>query len=160
MGIPAQIFWILTIFFVEQLPGVSSAGVDLPLIFVVLTGLRSDAAGAAGWGFIMGLLQDMLSANWTGPNTITKTLIGLFSCFAKQHIYRERVMTQTALIFCATLMHQLFLWTLLIWDGAAPSAGDAFWIIFESVIMTSLAGMVVSFVVVKLRRRRFDPATA
>jgi len=160
MGITAKLFWILVIFFVEQLPGVSSVGVDLPLIFVVLTGLRSDAAGAAGWGFLMGVLQDMLSANWTGPNTITKTLIGLFSCFAKKHIYRERVGTQTFLIFCATLLHQLFLWLLMKWDGPAPPAGDAFWIIFESVVMTSVAGMVVSFVVVKLRKRRYDPATA
>jgi len=160
MKIPKQIFWILAVFFVQQLPYVSAVGIDLSLIFVVLTGLRSRAAGAAGWGFLMGFLQDMLSANWIGPNTIIKTLMGLFSCFSQRHIYRERVVTQTLFILCATLVHQFFIWLLLRWDGAAPPLGDAFWIILQSMVMTTLAGWGVCFVVVRLRKRRLDPATA
>jgi rod shape-determining protein MreD len=160
MSIPKQVFWIFLLFYVQQLPYVSALGVDLPLVFVVLTGLRSSPAGAAGWGFAMGFLQDLLSANWIGPNTITKTLIGLLSCFAQMHIYRERVVTQTFLIFCATLVHQFFLWMLLSWDGKAPPAGDAFWIILQSMVATSLVGAAVCWVVVKLRKRRLDPATA
>jgi rod shape-determining protein MreD len=160
MSIPKQIFWILTLLYVQQLPYVSTLGVDLPLIFVVLTGLRSTAAGAAGWGFALGFLQDLLAVNWIGPNTISKTLVGLLSWLAKMHIYRERVVTQTFLIFCATLVHQFFLWLLLCWDGKAPSGGDAFWIILQSMVATSLAGAAVSWVVVRLRKRRLDPATA
>jgi rod shape-determining protein MreD len=160
MGVPKQIFWILVLFYVQQLPYVSTLGIDLPLIFVVLTGLRSSAAGAAGWGFALGFLQDLLAVNWIGPNTITKTLIGLLSCFAQRHIYRERVVTQTFLVFCATLVHQVFLWLLLNWDGHAPPAGDAFWIILQSMVATSIVGSGVCWVVVKLRKRRLDPATA
>jgi rod shape-determining protein MreD len=160
MGITRLIFLIFLLFYVQQLPYVATLGVDLPLIFVVLTGLRSTAAGAAGWGFAMGFLQDLLSANWIGPNAIVKTLIGLSSFFAKHHIYRERVVTQTFLIFCMTLVHQLFVWLFLAWDGKAPPAADAFWIILQSMVSTTLAGWGVSWVVVKLRKRRMDPATA
>ena len=160
MSLFKQLFMIFALLYVQQLPYVSALGVDLPLIFVVLTGLRSTAAGAAGWGFVLGFLQDLLSANWIGPNTIIKTVMGLLSCFAQRHIYRERVVTQTFLIFCATMVHQFFMWLLLNWDGKAPPAGDTFWIILQSMVATTLAGAAISWVVVKMRKRRLDPATA
>jgi rod shape-determining protein MreD len=142
------------------MPGVSAWGIDLPLIFVVLVGLRSSVPVAGVWGFGMGLAQDLLSAGWIGPNTIAKTLLGILSSLFQRHIYRERVMTQTFLIAGGTLVHQIFVWLLLKWDGSAPSASDAFWICFRSVWMTSLIGMIVCFFVVRFRKRRFDPATA
>ena len=46
MTLPRLLFWIIAIFFVQQLPGVAGLGVDLPLIFVVLMGVRSEASAA------------------------------------------------------------------------------------------------------------------
>lgn len=152
--------WILALFFVQQLPDVASRGVDLPLIFVVLVGLRTDAPQGAGWGFLLGLIQDLLSSSWIGPNTLAKTLTGILSSLAKRHIYRERILTQTFLIFAATLFHQLCIWVLLKWDGTAPPADDAFKILARSLLATTLVGMVVCVFVVRFRKRRFDPATA
>ena len=160
MRIPRQVLWILALFFIQQLPAVAALGVDLPLIFVVLVGLRSDAPRAAGWGFLMGLLQDLLSASWIGPNTVAKTLAGILSSFSQRHIYRERVLTQTFLIFMVSLFHQFFIWMLLKWVGSAPPAGDALRICVKAVFLTTLVGAVVCVFVVRFRRRRFDPATA
>lgn len=160
MKIPNQLFWIVALLFFQQLPGVAAQGVDLPMIFVVLMGLRTTVPKAAGWGFLLGMIQDLLSASWIGPNTISKTLVGILSSFSKRHIYRERVLTQTFLIFNAALFHQLAVWLLLKWDGSAPPFGDAFWITLRGVMMTSIVGMVVCVFVVRFRRRRFDPATA
>ena len=160
MKIPKQVWWLLAIFFVQQLPGVAASGIDLPLVFVILTGLRKTVPQAAGWGFFLGLAQDLLSAGWLGPQTLAKTLTGILASFSKMHIYREKVMTQTFLVFWATLFHQVVIWLLLKWDGSAPPAGDAVWVVFKSLVATTLAGMVASFFVVRFRRRRYDPATA
>lgn len=160
MKIPKQVLWILAILFIQQLPGVAEAGADLPLLFVVLMGVREPAPRAAGWGFFLGLLQDLLSAGWTGPNTVAKTLTGIFASLSQRHVYRERVLTQTFLVFTAALFHQGFLWALLEWDGTAPPAGDAFRTAFRAVLMTTLIGAGACVFLVKFRRRRYDPATA
>jgi rod shape-determining protein MreD len=160
MKISPQILWILALLFVQQLPAVSSWGIDLPLIFVILTGLRTTAPKAAGWGFLLGVIQDLLSTAWLGPNTIAKTLTGILCSFSKRYIYRERVLTQTFLVFWAALFHQAVVWWILKWDGSAPAAEDAVWICLRTVLNTTLAGVVVCFFVVRFRRRRHDPATA
>ena len=160
MKIVRQILWIILILFIQQLPGVAAWGVDLPLLFVILKGVRTDVPRAAGWGFLWGLLQDLLSSGWIGPNTTAKTLTGIFSSLAKMHVYRERVLTQTLLIVLATLFHQLCVWIILKWDGTAPDLANALGIVLKSVGMTTLVGVGVSFFLVRFRKRRFDPATA
>jgi rod shape-determining protein MreD len=158
--IPKELIWIVTLFYVQQLPAVSASGVDLPLVFVALVGLRNDIPRAAGWGFLMGLFQDLLSSGWVGPNTIAKTLTAVLASLLKMHIYRERVLTQTFLVFLSVLFHQIFVWLLLKWDGTAPLAGDALGILLRSLLGTTLAGAIVCIFVVRFRKRRFDPATA
>ncbi len=160
MKVSRQTIWIFILLFIQQLPAVSAWGIDLPLLFVILTSLRTTVPKAAGWGFLLGLVQDMLSTSWIGPNTIAKTLTGILSSASKRLIYRERVSTQTFLIFWATLFHEAIIWWMLKWDGSAPQARDALWICLRAVLNTTLAGVVVSFFVVRFRRRRFDPATA
>ena len=69
-------------------------------------------------------------------------------------------MTQTLLILLATLFHQICVWIILVWDGTSPSVANSLGIIFKAVGSTTLVGVVVSFVLVRFRKRRFDPATA
>jgi rod shape-determining protein MreD len=160
MRILKDFFWLFVIFFVQQLPMISDWGIDLPLIFVVLKGLRTEAPRAAGWGFFCGMVQDLLCAGGIGPNAVSKTMMGLAASFFKKRIYREKVVTQTLLILGLSLLNGVFEYLLMRWDGAAPRVEDAFWIISRGVVMTTLAGLVVCFFVVRFRRRRFDPATA
>lgn len=160
MRIPKWAMILPALFFVQQMPGVAALGVDLPLIFTALMGLRTTPSRAAGWGFLAGLLQDLLSAGWIGPNTIAKTLVGIFSSLAQRHIYREKVFTQVFLIFWASLLHQFLVWQILNWDGSVPTASNALSIGLRNVLATSLVGVLVCFVVVRFRRRRMDPATA
>jgi len=115
--IPKKSGLILGLFFVQQMPGVSDLGIDLPLVFTVLIGLRSTPPRAAAWGALLGFAQDVLSAGWLGPGFIPKILIGIFSSVLQRHTYRERVLTQTALVFLMACLEQILVWLLLKWDG-------------------------------------------
>jgi rod shape-determining protein MreD len=160
LRVPKEVLWLYPIFFVQQLPLVADWGIDIPLIFVALIGIRSDEPQAATWGFISGAIQDLLSSGGIGTNTISKTFAGLGASFFKMHIYRERILTQTFLILCLSVFHEIFSYLLMRWDGEAPRAEDALEICARSVLFTTLAGLVVCVFVVRFRRRRFDPATA
>jgi rod shape-determining protein MreD len=160
MRIPREILLLFVIFFIQQLPMIADWGIDLPLIFVILIGLRSEPTPAAAWGFVVGLIQDLLSSGGIGPNTVTKAMTGLGACFFKMRIYREKVSTQTFLIFGMSIFHGVFEYLLVRWEGSAPRAEDAFWLICRGVSLTTLVGFVVCLFVVRFRRRRFDPATA
>jgi len=158
--IPKETLWLFILFFVQQLPLVADWGVDLPLIFVVLTGVRSGVSQAAAWGFMTGMIQDLLSSGGIGINTISKTFVGLAASLLKMHVYRERVLTQTFLIMGLSIFHEIFSYLLMRWDDEAPRAEDALGICVRSVLFTTLTGLVVCVFVVRFRRRRFDPATA
>ena len=159
MKITTLAFWIFTFFFI-QLSFAATWGIDLPIILISLFGLRSTAVKAAGLGACLGLTQDLLSAGWIGPNLIAKTFCALLSVAAQGKIYREKVPTQTLLVFINITVQQFIIWILLKWDGSPLSFRDAFWIMLPSIIFTTLTGMIVCFFVVRFRRRRFDPATA
>jgi rod shape-determining protein MreD len=146
--------------FLQQFPGVSGLGVDLPFLFAALVGLRRPPAQAAAWGFLCGSLQDLLSAGWWGPNAVAKTGVALMSSLAQRHVYRERVWTQSAWVLFGSTLHQLFLWWVLDWKGSAPPAEDALGIAARNVVFTTLAAVPICIVLVRFRRRRMDPATA
>ncbi len=160
MKFPKEILWVLGLLYLQQVGGISEWGIDLPLIYVILAGLRTTAPKAAGWGFVMGLAEDLLSAGWFGVHTIAKTLTGILSSLSQRHVYREKILTQTFLIFIMSSFHQLFVWGILKWDGSAPPFADALGIVGRTVFMTMIAGSGVSYIVVRFRRRKQDPATA
>ena len=151
--------WAFAIFFFQQ-SFAAIWGIDLPLIFVSLVGLRSSPLKAASIGLVMGLGQDLLSAGFIGPNLIAKILIALAAVASQKKIYRERVSTQSLLVLLSVCLQQIVIWSLMRWDDKAPALGDALWVALPSIFLTSLVGAVVCFGVVRFRRRRFDPATA
>jgi len=153
-------FLVFFLFFAQQLPGVSDAGVDLVLIFTVLAGLRTTLPRAVAWGAFLGFLQDALSAGWVGPHLVSKTLVGLLSSIAQKHTYREKVTTQSFLVLCMASLEQCLIWVLRRWDGTAPAFSDAFLVMEKTVLATFLAGILACFLIVRFRRRRMDPATA
>ena len=155
----ALFLWAFALFFLQQ-SFASIWNIDLGLIFVSLVGLRSNPLKAATVGFGLGLAQDLLSAGFIGPNLLAKILVSLVSVAAQGKIYRERVSTQSLLILFNITVQQAVIWLLMKWDGKAPALGDALWVALPSIFLTTLVGAVVCFGVVRLRRRRFDPATA
>jgi rod shape-determining protein MreD len=160
VGILRQIFLVMAVFFLQHLSGVADWGVDLPLVFVVLKGLRTTPAKAAGWGFLMGTLQDLFSSDWIGIHIAADALVGCLASLSRRHVYRERVLTQTFVIFGMMALRQLLAWGLLKWDGTAPPAADALGVVVHSVAMTGLTGWAACWLVVRFRPRRQDPATA
>jgi rod shape-determining protein MreD len=159
MKITTIVFWLFILFLV-QMSFAATWGIDLPIIFISLFGLRTTAVKAAGMGAFLGLAQDMLSVGTIGPNMAAKIVCALLSVSAQGKIYREKVPTQTLLIFVNILIQQIIVWLLMKWDRSPLTPRDAFWVTLPSVLFTTLMGMVVCFFVVRFRRRRFDPATA
>ncbi len=155
-----KVLLVFAILFVQQLPGVSGAGVDLPLIFVVLMGLRKPMAQAVAWGALLGFLQDALSADWLGLHLTAKVLAALISSAINRHAYREKIAPQGFLIFLMVWLQQTVVWLLLKWDGSAPGFSSFLLVLERTLLGTTLAGVLVSFWVVRFRRRRMDPATA
>jgi rod shape-determining protein MreD len=158
--ISRELFLVMAVFFLQHLTGVADWGVDLPLIFVVLKALRTTPVKGAAWGFFMGTLQDLFTANWIGTHIAADALVGYLASLSRRHVYRERVLTQTFLIFGMMALRQLLVWGLLKWDGTAPLAGDALGVVAHSVAMTGLVGWAACWLVVRFRPRRQDPATA
>lgn len=160
MKLSREILMVMGVFFLQHLMGVADWGVDLPLIFVVLKSLRTTPTKAAGWGFFMGTLMDLFTADWIGIHIVTDTLVGFLTSFFRRHVYRERVLTQAFVILVMMSLRQFLIWGLLKWDGAAPPAADALGVVAQSVAMTGLVGWAACGLVVRFRPRRQDPATA
>ncbi len=160
MKISRELILLLGLFFLQHLSYVSDWGVDLPLIFVVLKALRIKPTQAAAWGFSLGALQDLFTADWIGPHIVGNALVGFITSSFRRNVYRERVMTQTFVVCGMMGLRQLVIWGLLKWDGTAPPASDALGVVLQSVGMTGLVGWVVCWLMVRFRTRRHDPATA
>ncbi len=160
MRIAQETLIVLGLFFLQQLVGVADWGVDLPLIFVVLKGLRTTPVKATAWGFFLGAAQDIFTADWIGLHLASDALAGYLSSLSRRHVFRERVLTQSFLVFAMMALRQLAIWGLLKWDGTAPPAAEAFTVVLHSTALTGLVGLLACWLVVRLRPRRQDPATA
>jgi rod shape-determining protein MreD len=125
-----------------------------------LVGVQRPLLEAALWGAFAGLCQDLLSACGPGPHLAAKMLAGVIAHYFHSIVYKERVPTQALLVACCMLFQQSFLWFYFDSIGEAPPFPRAIELIVRSVLLTSLAGVVASAWLVRVRRKYNDPATA
>ena len=88
--------------------------VDLPLLVTIFFAVsrRSPIAGALT-GTIIGLLQDLLSAQPIGVNGIAKTLIGYVAASIGLQIDVEALTTRVLMNFLFSLLNSLLLYLIL-----------------------------------------------
>lgn len=85
---------------------------DLILIFIVYTGLKFGSIRGMAIGFILGLIEDIMSITLIGINTFSKTLLGFLS--GKLNIfYKDNKFAQVLIVFVFTLLDSFIVFVLI-----------------------------------------------
>ena len=97
------------------MPWLSIAGVkiDLALALVVAWGLLGPPGDAAIWGFVAGILLDLISGLPFGAQTLALTAIGGFLSLPLLDEFRGNLLVPPAAIVLATLVYNVFILTIL-----------------------------------------------
>lgn len=87
---------------------------DLPLLVTVFFAVsrRSPIAGALT-GMVIGLLEDLVSGQPIGINSLSKTLIGYIAASIGLQIDVEAITTRVVMIFLFSLLNSLFLYLIV-----------------------------------------------
>jgi rod shape-determining protein MreD len=152
--------WLGAAFLVQMAPGVATWGLDLPLVFTALTAVRCRLLEALAWGCAAGLLQDLLSACGPGPHLSAKAAAAVAAWLSQRLVFRERVLTQAALVAVCMVVQQAWLGVLFGWLGETSPDSGLLEGVLGPTLATTLAGAAASWVLVLNRRRRLDPPTA
>jgi rod shape-determining protein MreD len=126
----------VTILQTSAVPHLAVLGVfpDLPLLFVVNWGLVRGPREGVIWGFVAGLMVDLLSGAPFGAATLSLMLVGFLSGLGAATAVRAQFVLPSVMAFLATLVYDLvFLsivqvsgdavdWVATLWRIALPSA--------------------------------------
>lgn len=80
---------------------------DFLLLSTILVGMRRGETVGAGWGMLLGFLQDAFSAGPPGLNLLTKGLLGYTAGLLRDRLDCENPNTQSILGVTATLAEGL-----------------------------------------------------
>ncbi|MBU0492982.1 MAG: rod shape-determining protein MreD [Chloroflexi bacterium] len=120
---------------------------SLVLLLVVSWSIVRGGMDGAVWGFIGGLMIDLLSGGPLGASTLALTLVGLFTGMAEVNLSRHNQIFPTTITFGASLVYDLIcmaMWSLAGWRFAFA---DTFLAI---VLPTAILNVLLSFVTLPL----------
>jgi rod shape-determining protein MreD len=90
---------------------------DLPLLVVASWGaLRGPREGAV-WGFIAGVVVDLLSGAPFGAATLSLTVVGLLAGLGRSTVFRARLVLLLATAFLGTIVYDLIFMAVLTISG-------------------------------------------
>ncbi|MCH4157621.1 MAG: rod shape-determining protein MreD [Acidaminococcaceae bacterium] len=76
---------------------------DLPLLFVYSVAMLRGAKAGAVCGLLLGLIQDIFTANVFGFHLLTRTLLGFGCGSIKEIVYRTNYHYHALFVFCLSL---------------------------------------------------------
>ena len=102
---------------------------DLPLLFVYSVAMLLGAKAGAVCGLLLGLIQDIFTANVFGFHLLTRTLIGFGCGSIKEIVYRTNYHYHALFVFCLSLaVRALFIIPQYFlaggWEGWMPYYGE------------------------------------
>ena len=102
---------------------------DLPLLFVYSVAMLRGAKAGAVCGLLLGLIQDIFTANVFGFHLLTRTLIGFGCGSIKEIVYRTNYHYHALFVFCLSLaVRALFIIPQYFlaggWEGWMPYYGE------------------------------------
>ena len=102
---------------------------DLPLLFVYSVAMLRGAKAGAVCGLLLGLIQDIFTANVFGFHLLTRTLIGFGCGSIKEIVYRTNYHYHALFVFCLSLaVRALFIIPQYFlaggWEGWMPDYGE------------------------------------
>lgn len=104
IGVVLAVFFLLQAVFSDALT-FGRIGPDFPLLIVAYFAIFRGALAGSIFGFVVGLLQDLLNPSFLGLNALTKTLVGFALGRAGAQTERDHPLFLLALFGVAALAH-------------------------------------------------------
>ncbi|MBE3586205.1 MAG: rod shape-determining protein MreD [Thermoanaerobacter sp.] len=98
---------------------------DLVFILVVFYAFWKGQREGTFWGFVAGLLEDLVSGHYWGLNAISMAAAGYLVGWFETRLYKESRLVMMVLTFLATVAGQLIYYLLLIYLQVVISPGVA-----------------------------------
>lgn len=99
---------------------------DILLVITVSAGLLCGKETGVGIGFCGGMLQDLLSGNVFGLNTITKMSVGYLAGLAERKVFKENILLPVAAMMAASFLNGLMIHIIVYLRGYAVDWSGAF----------------------------------
>jgi rod shape-determining protein MreD len=114
---------------------------NLPLLVVVSWGLLRGPREGAIWGFITGLMVDLLSGAPFGAATLSLIVVGFLAGLGEATVFRARIALPMIVMFLATIVYEL-LFLLIVQISGQPMV----WLdsIFRLVLPSALLNAVLT----------------
>lgn len=80
---------------------------DLLLVMVICYTLVGGIKYGTIAGFVLGMIEDLLSGGFIGVNTMTKTLLGFSLGLFEKSIFHDHIFVQSLLAFVGTILNNL-----------------------------------------------------
>ncbi|MGE5557116.1 MAG: rod shape-determining protein MreD [Bacillota bacterium] len=87
---------------------------DLVLVAVVAMALLKGSDHGAGWGFSLGLLEDLFNdGRFMGVNTLSKMLTGLLAGYLEKNVFKDSPLVPLVCTFGFTIVNEFVSYFLL-----------------------------------------------
>lgn len=80
---------------------------DLLLLFLLLFSLDAGGKRGARCGFLIGVLQDVVTFSFFGYHMVTRLLLGLFIGASRERIFKDKITTYFILVVAISLLSKL-----------------------------------------------------
>ena len=80
---------------------------DLFLVMVIAYTLVGGIKSGTIAGFVLGLIEDLLSGGFIGVNTMTKALLGFSTGLIEKHIFHDQFFVPSLMTFIGTILNNL-----------------------------------------------------
>lgn len=153
-----NLFIIFIVLIIQLIiPPLFSAGIkpDLLLVFVIVVGLLDGTRVGGLYGFITGMLQDLILGGMFGLYTIVKAFSGGIVGFLEGIIFKEKIIFIPLIIFIATYFHEFMI--ILLSEQLIFNIDFVYVIksmILPEAIINSLIGFIVYFLYYKINQPR------
>jgi rod shape-determining protein MreD len=92
---------------------------DLPVLLVVSWGLLRGPQEGIIWGFIAGVVVDLLSGAPFGAATLSLMMVGFLSGLGKNSVFSGHIVFPVVAMFLATLLYNIC-FLLIVWLSGQP----------------------------------------
>lgn len=117
---------------------------NLPLLVVVSWGLLRGPREGALWGFIAGLMVDLLSGAPFGAATVSLIVVGFLAGLGETTVFRARVALPMIVMFLATIVYELLFLLIVSISGQWVAWLDS---VFRLVIPSAILNAVLTPIV-------------
>jgi len=128
---------------------------DLAIVILVYIALTRGSTYGVVFGFLIGLLLDVLSPQTLGLGALVKCLIGFSVGSFKDNLYLESFYSKAGVIFFALILND-FLYNIFASGVNASTLGILINHSLPSAFYTSIVGMFIFFALSKLQGERLE----